>query len=154
MTKKSKIGLFIALLLTCTAVIFISSKLSYGHLHIRVVDAYTLEPLSGATIVIADTNKSSISDKTGSCIFTGVPIQANSLHQHLVSQSWGECTILAEYEGYRPTVILHAQVEKNQMRNGPTVYMFPTETDDIEVAVIAESPKDEWINQLVEKYLG
>lgn len=126
----------------------------FGHLHIKVVDAYTLMPLENAAVIIPDVNKSLLSDSSGSCIFTGIPIRKNNLQNRLVSQNWGECTIISLYEGYRPTVILHAQLEKNIMRNGPTIYMFPEELDDIEIASIVESPDDEWLSQLVEKYSG
>jgi len=126
----------------------------FGHLHIKVVDAYTLMPIENAAVIIPDVNKSLLSDSSGSCIFTGIPIRKNALQNRLLSQDWGECTIVSLYEGYRPTVILHAQVEKNIMRNGPTIYMFPEELDDIDIASIVESPDDEWLSQLVEKYSG
>ena len=54
--------------------------------------------------------------------------------------------------GYRPTVILNTRVDKDKMRSGPTLYMFPEELDDIPVAAIVESPEQEWIIELVDKY--
>lgn len=146
------------LILLCIAVssvvVLIRLFNGFGHLHIKVVDAYTLMPLENAAVIIPDVNKSLLSDSSGSCIFTGIPIRKNALQSRLISQNWGECTIISLYEGYRPTVILHAQVEKNIMRNGPTIYMFPEELDDIDIASIVESPNDEWLSQLVEKYSG
>ena len=146
------------LILLCIAVssvvVLIRLFNGFGHLHIKVVDAYTLMPIENAAVIIPDVNKSLLSDSSGSCIFTGIPIRKNALQNRLLSQDWGECTIVSLYEGYRPTVILHAQVEKNIMRNGPTIYMFPEELDDIDIASIVESPDDEWLSQLVEKYSG
>lgn len=153
--KNRKILLFfIVCVIICAVCLLISCLGSYGHLHIRVVDAYTLMPIDGARVIIPDIDKTLLSDSTGSCIFTGIPIRKNSLHQRLLSQNWGECTIISLYDGYRPTVMLNTRVDKNQMRSGPTVYMFPEELDDIEVAAIVESPDEEWISQLVEKYSG
>ncbi len=149
---KKFMPVLICLLLSLAVWLFLACFRSYGHLHIRVVDAYTLMPVEGARVIIPDAEIIHISDSTGSCFFTGIPIRKNSLHQRLVPQDWGECTIIALYEGYRPTVILNTRVDKDKMRNGPTVYMFPEELDDIEVAAIVESPDDEWISQLVEKY--
>ena len=140
------------LILSLAAWLFLFCFRNYGHLHIRVVNAYTLMPVEGVRVVIPDAEKELVSDNTGSCVFTGMPIRKNSLHQRLVPQDWGECTVIASYGGYRPTVILNVRVDKDKMRNGPTVYMFPEELDDIEVAAIVESPDDEWLAQLVEKY--
>lgn len=144
----------ILIILMCAAVICVFAVCfrSYGHMHIRVVDAYTLIPIEGAQVIIPDTGSKLISDNTGSCIFTGIPLHKNHLHQRILQQDCGECTIIALYDGYRPTVILNARVEKGRMRNGPTMYMFPNELDDTNVAVIVESPDEEWIMRLVEKY--
>ena len=144
--------IFFALL--AAMVLFFSVFRSFGHLHVRVVDAYTLMPIEHAKVIIPDINISRISDSTGSCVFTRIPLRKNNVHQRILNQDWGECTIIALYAGYRPTVILNSQVYKNQMRKGPTIYMFPEELDDIPVAAIVESPSQEWIIQLVEKYSG
>lgn len=146
------IPIIVFLFLAGAAFVFTKCFMSYGHLNIRVVDAYTLAPIEGAAVTVADVNKTLYSDSSGSCIFTGIPIRVNSLHQRLIPQAWGECTVISVFDGYRPTVILDTHVEKDRMRNGPTVYMFPKELDDIEVAAIVESPDNEWIAQLVEKY--
>ena len=144
--------IFFALL--AAMVLFFSVFRSFGHLHVRVVDAYTLMPIEHAKVIIPDINISRISDSTGSCVFTRIPLRKNNVHQRILKQDWGECTIIALYAGYRPTVILNSQVYKNQMRKGPTIYMFPEELDDIPVAAIVESPSQEWIIELVEKYSG
>lgn len=155
MPKIRKVYWMILLCIAASSVVALVRLFNgFGHLHIKVVDAYTLMPLENAAVIIPDVNKSLLSDSSGSCIFTGIPIRKNNLQNRLVSQNWGECTIISLYEGYRPTVILHAQLEKNIMRNGPTIYMFPEELDDIEIASIVESPDDEWLSQLVEKYSG
>jgi len=151
---KRTIPVILIILLFAAVSLFLYCFKSYGHLDIRVVDAYTLMPLEGARVIIPDAERMIISDSTGSCVFTGIPIRKNNLHQRLVPQAWGECTVIALYSGYRPTVILNTRVDKDQMRSGPTVYMFPEELDDIEVAAIVESPDNEWISQLVEKYSG
>lgn len=145
---------FLIAALLAAAALFLCCFRNYGHLHIRVVDAYTLLPVEGAKVIIPDVKRALISDSTGSCVFSGIPIRENNLHQRLLPQDWGECTVIALYSGYRPTVILNTRVDKNKMRNGPTVYMFPEELDDIEVAAIVESPDNEWISQLVEQYSG
>lgn len=148
----SKLSILTILALSLATCLFALCFRSYGHMHIRVVDAYTLMPIQGARVIIPDTGAQLTSDSTGSCVFTRIPIQKNRLHQRLLQRDKGECTIIALYAGYRPTVILNTQVEKNAMRNGPTIYMFPSELDDIAVAAIVESPEQEWIVRLVEKY--
>ncbi len=136
------------------AAVLVCCICGFGHLHVRVVDAYTLMPIQNAKVIIPDTGKMLMSDSSGSCIFTGIPIRKNNLHNKLVRQNWGECTIISLYDGYRPTVIFNTRVDKNIMRSGPTVYMFPEELDDIEIAAIVESPDNKWISRLVEKYSG
>lgn len=153
MTRNGRLALIgVIIALVCAAGVFFACFGSYGHLHIRVVDAYTLTPLRGARVIIPDIDKVIFSDDTGSCVFTGIPIRTNSLHRRLLAQSWGECTVISICEGYRPTVNLHTRVEKGRMRSGPAIYMFPEELDDIEVAVTAESPDEEWISELIEEY--
>ena len=150
--KKPLIVLIVIISLFISVLVFLSCFKSYGHLHIRVVDAYTLMPVAGARVIIPDADMTVISDNTGSCIFNGIPIRKNNLHHQLVHYDWGECTVIAMISGYRPTVILNTRVDKDKMRSGPTVYMFPEELDDIPVAAIVESPEQEWIIELVEKY--
>lgn len=150
--SKKLLTILMAVLLLVSMLVFLYCFKDYGHLNVRVVDAYTLMPLKGAKVIIPDVHMAAESDNTGSCVFTGIPIRKNILHYRLIQYDWGECTIIATAAGYRPTVILNTRVDKDKMRSGPTVYMFPEEQDDIPVAPIVESPDMEWIIKLVEKY--
>ena len=150
--SKKLLVLLIMVALSASVLAFLYCFKSYGHLHIRVVDAYTLMPVAGAKVIIPDADMTATSDNTGSCVFNGIPIRKNNLHHRLLQYEWGECTVIAMTSGYRPTVILNTRVDKDKMRSGPTVYMFPEELDDIPVAAIVESPEQEWIIELVDKY--
>lgn len=125
---------------------------SRGGLSIRVVDAYDLTPVKNAEIIIPSAGIFTETDASGLAAAT-LPIIKNGPQEKALSQWWGECTIIAGCPGYRPTVMLYAHVYRDKLRRA-VIYLFPEDKDGEEIITIAESPDEEWIKALVEKYLN
>ena len=123
-----------------------------GGLSVRVVDAYDLTPIKNADIIIPSADIVAKTDESGLAAAT-LPITKNSPQEMALSQSWGECTIIAACPGYRPTVMLYAHVYKDKLSRA-VIYLFPEDKDGEEVITVVEPPDEEWIKALVEKYLS
>lgn len=124
----------------------------YGHMDITVVDAYSLQPVEGATLVFPDAGISVKTDPAGRVQVFGLPIQRHSQQNRLLPQTHGECTLLVYKEGYIPYALFYVQVSPGRVRNGPTVYLFPQYDGAPEVVTIVESPTYDWAKALAEKY--
>ncbi len=140
-------GAFIALL----AAMFLLTRHSprYGHMCVSVVDVYTLAPLENATIVFPAHGVTAQTDSAGLAHIYNLPIEVDREHEKLLSQNFGQTTILCYHEGYHPYALFYAQVTPERVRNGPTLYMFP-ETESY--GCVIEAPPAEWVNDLMERY--
>jgi len=124
----------------------------YGHLALTVLDAYDLRPLSGAEVILPEVGLRGSTDHHGKLSFFGIPLLKNPVQNALLPQSWGECSLLVYKDGYRDYALFHMQLDPNRIRRGPTVYLFPdTEESDGPISVI-ESPRDPWIEELLDLY--
>lgn len=124
----------------------------YGHMDVTVVDAYSLQPVEGATLVFPDAGVSVATDQAGRAQVFGLPIERHPQQNRLLAQTHGECTLLVYKAGYIPYALFYVQVTPGRVRNGPTVYLFPQYEGAPEVVTIVESPTYEWAKALVEKY--
>ncbi|MDR0839826.1 MAG: carboxypeptidase-like regulatory domain-containing protein [Christensenellaceae bacterium] len=125
----------------------------YGHLDVSVIDAYTLQPLAGAVLVVPESDQSARTDFDGRAQIFGVPILRTLAQSKLLPESYGTCTLLVYHEGYVPYALMFLRVPAGQMRNGPTIHMFPEgEGDGLRATTVVESPDYDWVCKLVEKY--
>ena len=124
---------------------------SYGHLRIKVVDAYNLIPIEKALVSIAESDASLVTDASGVVFFQGLPLKTEKAKFGIPKKDWDECTLICQKEGYRPSVLFYAQVYKNKVRR-LTLYLFPEELDDTEIITISETPDEEWVKELVNNY--
>ena len=124
----------------------------YGHVDVSVVDAYTLEPLEGATLVFPYSGTKAVTDKSGRAQVFGLPIMKHREQNKILHQPFGECTLLVYREGYIPYALFYMKLQPGHIRSGPTVYLFPQYDGAPPVITIVESPANDWAEELIEKY--
>ena len=117
-----------------------------------VVDAYTLRPLENSTIIIPESGMQAVTDANGKAEFYGIPVEKDMVLNALLPIECGRVTLLVYREGYLPFALFYTQVYENRVRNGPTIYMFPTGTESgLEAITVIEAPAYEWVRELLEK---
>ena len=124
-----------------------------GSLQIKVVDGFSDLPLLGATVVVPEADAQHITDENGQTPAIIVPIENDPRFNTLLSQPWGQATIMVYKEGYIPYALFYTAVWENQMRQGPTIYLFPEgATEGNEPFIVVEGPQRLWVQELLEKY--
>jgi len=151
--KRPWIPLLILLALAAGLLLWRQAAGRYGHLEVRVVDAYTLSPIEGAWVAIPGQKMAQATDSAGEAAFMGLSIRANPALKGIDAPPFGECALLSTMEGYRPTILFYAHVFEGQVRR-TTIYMFPEEKDDTEIITISETPEEAWLKLFVERYGG
>ncbi len=153
MRKKMIILLITFALTTAATVIFTSRAKHYGHMDICVYDAVTSAPIKGAYIVLPQSGQTFISDDLGRVHAYGVPLDMEFALNRIMTQPYGNSTLIVYKEGYIPCCIFYVQLYADRVRSGPNVYMFTKSKDStLDVTTFIESPSEEWVKNLVEKY--
>lgn len=134
------------------AMFFGKDTKQYGHISVYVVDAYTLVPLKNATIVLPDCGITTSSDKRGVALVSSIPIDMDSDFIRLTGASYGETTMIIYADGYLPCVWLKVHLHPSRIRNGPTIYMFPKDSEVVPVTVFSEAPDDTLMQDFVERH--
>ncbi len=122
-----------------------------GELYPLVVNAYTLEPVQNAHVIvpgIAD----EITGADGRAVLEHIPVRIQRTYDTAVSRDWGELTLLVYAQGYLPNAIFCVQVYAGESRSEVKIYMFPEDEQDREYTVIVQPPPDEWTQTLLNEY--
>lgn len=142
----------------CIAVGFLMFTLArqkqpFGHMKVTVVDAYSMHAIEQAQIVLPEGDIHATTDGNGVAYLYSIPLSPQQPSLKGVPCDYGETTILVYAEGYLPFALFHAHVYDGRLRNGPTLYLFPEGTEDgIDVISMIESPKEDWVEQLLDAY--
>ncbi len=142
-------------LLICAAgvLVFLLMQKPHGHMSVTVVDAYTLHPLENSSVVLPEAGITAVTDANGKAELYGIPVEKDGALNALLPVDCGRITLLVYREGYLPFALFYTQVYENRMRSGPTIYMFPTGTENgIEAITVIEAPTYEWVRELLQKY--
>lgn len=127
--------------------------LKTGTLTVEVLDGFTEEPLTNATVVIPEIKQTFQTDAQGKTTEIELPILEDTHFTSIQRMPWGEVTLLVYCDGYIPYALFHVAVWENQARQGPRVFMFPVgskETD--QPFTIVESPQRIWVEDLLEQF--
>mgnify|MGYP001062008698 CR=1 FL=1 len=124
-----------------------------GSIIVFVEDGNTEEPLGNACVAIPETGGVYYTDQNGKTNTIRVPIIEDTEYRDIVPKPWGEITLLVYKQGYVDCAIFHVSVFENQVRNGPTVLLFPVSAGESnQPFTLTEGPHRLWVNQLLDKY--
>ncbi len=125
---------------------------NYAHISLYVIDAYTLRPLEGATIVLPESGITGESNARGTAFLSSIPIDTNSAFNRLTGAEYGEITMLIYAKGYLPCVWFKVHMYPSRIRSGPTIYMFPEGSEEVKVTVFTEAPEDLLMQEFVRRF--
>ncbi len=137
-----------ALLITLFVLFFFGAK-SYGHISVYAVDAYSLEPVADAVVVLPQNGMQAETDARGKAEFYNIPIEKNPFLEKLYAQNFGQITVLCYKNGYQPYALFFAQIRPNKVREDLTLYLFPEGT---EAGCVIEAPPEDWIKRVLAAY--
>lgn len=124
-----------------------------GSIIVFVEDGSTKKPIQNACVAIPETAQSCYTDESGKTGPIRVPIIEDAGFTDILPKPWGEITLLIYKEGYVDCAIFHVNIWENQMRNGPTVLLFPLSPDDSnQPFTLTEGPNRLWVRQLLDRY--
>ena len=115
----------------------------------KVIDGRTGLPIENAVIIIPETGETYQTDAHGKTPFIRIPYSAKTDFDAIHPKDWCEVTLLAYAEGYAPYALFYLQLQKDSLREGPTVMLFPGEQDPFS---IIEGPPEPWVSELLEKF--
>lgn len=126
-----------------------------GYVSFSVMDGDTYEPLSDINIIVLETEKKYTTDKNGSSEKISVPIIYDTRFDNILKKNWGEITVVFYKEGYTPYALFYLQVMPDEFRENVEILMFgEKQSSDSSAFSIIEGPRRDWVNSVVEKYLG
>jgi len=123
-----------------------------GILTLYVEDGPTAQPLPGVTIVIPEAGLVVVTDEMGETPALTLPVIADGEFSNILPKPWGEITLLVYRAGYIEQAIFHVNVWENQVRNGPSILLFPQTPGAVEPHILTEGPQKPWVQELLSHY--
>lgn len=162
--RSLRIGLCVLIIILSAALLFAPETLSvfnpapvyppYGDIVPEVVDGMTMQPIEGAEVVVAETNKRVFTQADGKTPVIRVPIVEDEHFKDILKKPWGEITLIVHKEGYADYVLFHTQIWENERRQGPRILLFKADKEAAERPfVIVEGPQRLWVNELIKKFI-
>ena len=106
-----------------------------------VHDAYTDEPIAEAEVIIAELEKSFITDETGSIAWMEVG------HSSELPKLY---TIVTIAEGYLPSLLYFICPFDAEPLNGPVIYLFPEGKESLPNTAMINAPEEEYTRNLID----
>lgn len=156
MLKEVIMKKIISMFILCTLLLFVGCKNNNevqpcGEVNFTVVDGFSGMPIENAKIVIPEGNLTGITDSLGKCNINNVPIFYDE--RYPIKQGYGTFSVLGYKEGYNDYALFFAHLKEGELRN-IKIYMFTVDTpfgSGTPLSTI-ESPDNEWVAELLEKY--
>ncbi len=146
-------ALAIASVISPGAVQVFGSKSDTAYLTVNVLEGYTETPVKGASVVVAETGKTYLTDANGMTDKIDVPVIRDTRFDGIMQKPWGEITLIVYKEGYIPYALFYLQVLGGQTREGVKILLFEEgQTESSEPFSIVEGPSRVWVNALIEMY--
>lgn len=122
-------------------------------LRIRVIDGRTLKPLSGAEVVVIESEQRVRTDQDGLTPWFDAPLIRDPRYRPLVSELHGQIGVIAYKNGYRDSVHLGIRMNPN-VRAETTVWMYKLGPGDDRIEpVLYEVPYHHlWLVRLADRF--
>lgn len=129
----------------------VSSQKNYGYIQVKVLDSYSLKPVTNATVCVIESRYYSTTDDSGNTEKIQVPIYRNSTYDNTLLRSWGEITLLIYKTGYASHISFYNEVYAGVTRVGLVCYLSQ-ETPDIKITSSCETPNQSYLQSLIIHY--
>lgn len=124
-----------------------------AYFSVKVVEGYSETPLSGAQVVVVETDQVYTTDANGMTTVIAVPATRDTRYDEILPKPWAEVTLIIYKDGYIPYALFYLQVMEGETREGVKILLFEEgASDSTEPFSIIEGPNRAWVDELVEKY--
>jgi len=127
-------------------------KTAQGKIRLNISDCRTDMPVHNACIIILETNEIFYSDNNGNSPYISVPVNIDARFNSVEPKNYGEISILIYKEGYIDCFLLNIPVKPESISDNISVLMQVKTPDSPAFVTVCESPDDEWIERIFEKY--
>lgn len=147
----------ISVVVLCTILLFTGcasntkGEQAVGEINFTVLDGFSGLPIENVRIVIPEGDLEGFTDSSGKCQVKNVPIVFDE--RYPIKQGYGTFSVLGYKEGYNDYALFFAQLKEGQQRN-IKMYMFMVDTPFSSGTPLStiESPDNNWVKELMEKY--
>lgn len=130
-----------------------STATDTAYLSVKVVEGYSEVPLTGAQVVVVETNEVYTTDESGLTPVIAVPATRDMRYDEILPKPWAEVSLIIYKDGYIPYALFYLQVMEGETREGVKILLFEEgSADTSEPFSIIEGPNRTWVDALVEKY--
>lgn len=124
-----------------------------AYFSVKVVEGYSEAPLSGAQVVVIDTDQLYKTDENGMTEVIPVPAVRDTRYDAILPKPWAEVSLIVYKDGYIPYALFYLQVMAGETREGVKILLFEdSASDSSEPFSIIEGPNRAWVDALVEQY--
>lgn len=124
-----------------------------AYFSVKVVEGYSEAPLSGAKVVVLETNQVYTTDQNGLTQVIPAPAARDTRYDDILPKPWAEVSLIIYKDGYIPYALFYLQVMEGETREGVKILLFEEgSADTSEPFSIIEGPNRTWVDALVEKY--
>lgn len=124
-----------------------------GKLRIRVIDGRTSQPISGAEVVLIETEKRVVTGQDGLTPWFDAPIIRHPKYRPLVAELHGQLGVIVYKNGYRDSIHIGIRIHDNAPAE-ETVWMYRIGPGDTRVEpVLYQVPYHRlWLIELADKF--
>lgn len=124
-----------------------------ARLRVRVIDGRTLKPLSGAEVVLVETEQRLRTGPDGYTPWFDAPVIRNPRFRPMVAELHGQLTVIAYKNGYRDSVHMGIRMHEG-LDSQTTVWMYKIGPEDRRIEpVLYQVPYHRlWLVELVDKF--
>ncbi|MFB5190435.1 hypothetical protein [Alicyclobacillus fastidiosus] len=129
------------------------TRAKLARLRVRVIDGRTHKPLSGAEVVVIETEKRLRTDATGYTPWFDAPVIRNPKYRPMVAELHGQLGVIVYKNGYRDSIHLGIRMHEG-IQQQTTVWMYKIGPGDrrVEPVLYQEPYHHIWLIQLADKF--
>jgi hypothetical protein len=125
-----------------------------GYLRVKVIDGRTMEPLTGAEVVIIENNKRYHTGKDGLTPWIAAPVIRSARYRLFANELHGQLTLISYKNGYRDSI--HSGVKMNEGATTKTTIwqykIMSTDSTRVEPVFYMEPYHRLWLIQLADRF--
>ncbi|WAH35737.1 hypothetical protein [Alicyclobacillus dauci] len=130
-----------------------TGRAKLSKLRVRVIDGRTQRPLSGAEVVVIETEKRYKTDATGHTEWFEAPVIRNPKYRPMIAELHGQLGVIVYKNGYRDSIHLGIRMHEGISQQA-TVWMYKIGPQDrrIEPVLYQEPYHHIWLIELADKF--
>ena len=135
-----------------TVILINETNIKQAKVRFTVVDIENNNSIYKACVCIPEANVYYYTDNNGNTPLIEIPVIYNSYYDNLCCRDFGEISVIVYKEGYVDFIMLNLVVKENQTRDNIKLLMYKKDAYSPNYTSIVETPDNDWIQNLIDKY--